>query len=101
MVAAENRRPETSATAIESWMASQAILPASVALALTTPTPESMETPTHAMSACHEAIQARVQAGMTIMAAIDHAWASCTNDEEIGAMKAYLLANPMLQLSPQ
>ena len=101
MVAAEYRRPEPPTTAIEKWMASQANLPASVALALTTPTPEAMETPTPAMSACHEAIQARVQAGMTVMAAIDHAWASCKNDEEIGAMKAYLLANPMLQLSTQ
>ena len=104
MVAAEfQRRPEPppTPTAIESWMASQAILPASLAFALTTPTPEAMETPTRAMSACHEAIQARVQAGMTVMAAIDHAWASCNSDEEIGAMKAYLLANPTLQLRPQ
>jgi hypothetical protein len=103
MVAAEfQRRPEPppTPTAIESWMASQAILPASVALALTTPTPETMETPTPAMTACHAAIQARVQSGMTVMAAIDHAWASCTNDEELGAIKAYLLANPTLHLSP-
>ena len=101
MVAAEYRRPEPPTTAIESWMASQAILPASVALALTTPTPETMETPTPAMRACHEAVQLRVQTGMSVMEAIDHVWASCSSEEEIGAMKAYLLANPTLQLSTQ
>ena len=86
MVLAGSRQPETPIPVI---------LPISaiprISTALTTPTPEVMETPTPAMSACHEAIQA----------AIDHALASCTNDEEIGAMKAYLLANSMLQLSTQ
>ena len=104
-VAVGNRRVELSTTAIEGWMANRATLPvptlpppSTVSTALT---PEVQETPTHAMSACHQAIQLRIQAGMNPQAAVDNAWASCTNDEELGAMRAYMLVNPMLQLSQQ
>ena len=102
MVAAGIRRPEMSPVAVERWMANQAGLPSSsVVLPLTTSSPATMETPTPAMIACHEAVQTRLRAGMNTVEAIDHVWASCNSDEEVGAMRAYMLANPTLQLSTQ
>jgi hypothetical protein len=105
MVTVGNRRVELSTTAIEGWTANQTTLPIPTipppSTASTALTPEVQETPTQAMSACHHAIQLRIQGGMTPQVAVDHAWASCNGEEELGAMRAYMLANPMLQLSQQ
>ena len=69
--------------------------PASIASAQ-----DMQETPTHAMSVCHQATQQRILAGMTPQAAVESVWESCTSAEEQSAMRAYVLANQMLQLDP-
>ena len=70
-------------------------------LASTASAQEMQETPTHAMSVCHQATQQRILSGMTPQAAVENVWESCTSAEEQSAMRAYVLANPMLQLEPQ
>ena len=66
-------------------------------LALTASAQDMQETPTHAMSVCHQATQQRTLAGMSPQAAVENVWESCTSAEEQCAMRAYVLANPMLQ----
>ena len=66
-------------------------------LASTASAQDMQETPTHAMSVCHQAPQQRILAGMTPQAAVENVWESCTSAEEQSAMRAYVLANQMLQ----
>ena len=70
-------------------------------LASTASAQDMQETPTHAMSVCHHATQQRILAGMTPQAAVQNVWESCTSAEEQSAMRAYVLANPTLQLELQ
>ncbi len=69
-------------------------------LASTASAQDTQETPNHAMSVCHQLTQQRILAGMTLQAAVENVWESCTSAEEQSAMRAYVLASPMLQLDP-
>ena len=104
MAVVGNRSVELSTTAVEGWMANRMIHPTPTcpqpSLASTASAQDMQETPTHAMSVCHHATQQRILAGMTHQAAVESVWESCTSAEEQSAMRAYVLANPMLQLDP-
>ena len=69
-------------------------------LASTASAQDMQETPTHAMSVCRQATQQRIFAGMIPQAAVESVWESCPSAEEQSAMRAYVLADQMLQLDP-
>ena len=99
-------RAELSTAAVEGWMAvgNRTMQPtpkcSQPSLAPTASAQDMQETPSHAMSVCHQATQQRILAGMTPQAAVENVWESCTSAGEQSAMRAHVLANPMLQLDP-